>query len=315
MSFPHGLNSELSFNFCVVVYPRDGFRFFWGLSQIYTSLSMTSFSAQPSKWIFDSAPTWRKQLKALSLHNPFLHSPAGERVEVAMRSTIHFLPAPSASTPAFIFILIRFLNRSPRGGGSRLAEQQSLCRSIIDGLLGIVSAGFDELPQWRISLVLSYTWERRWPRPETMIADITLEVSNEGEVDLAPWAAFVQNMALNNHRPARRWFRLVEPLLPKCPVTQLLLVASQAPALKAAPLFSQLLVVVSLWLEKIAEALHNTGATVGGYAIHLDSADDCLRTPRDVDAMLRRYMESARQIVSDSQFSSRPTSATSRACA
>lgn len=45
----------------VLMRPRDlGAKVFWALSDVYTALQLKSFSGQPSKWVYNSWPSWQE---------------------------------------------------------------------------------------------------------------------------------------------------------------------------------------------------------------------------------------------------------------
>lgn len=163
-----GLTGEFPLILFVVAVPRDGFRFFWAMPQMYSFLGLSSFSKPPSKWIWDFFPSWRRYLAAQFLKNVFLHSPPSERIDAA---------AQALPTSGFLMLLLRFLNGSPQKRGLRRVEQRASCQSIFQDGFAIFVVEAESLPGWGIPFRLEYTWQRNWPMSSPTPPDVVLPVS------------------------------------------------------------------------------------------------------------------------------------------
>lgn len=65
---------------------------------------------------------------------------------------------------------------------------------------------------------------------------------------------------------------------------------------------AQLAVVITLPFAKMLQAMQKAGASRAGFSLSFGSVADGLRAPRDVDAMLHRYIVTSRQTVAGCPF-------------
>ena len=154
------------FDVFVFLKPRTGHtRVYVSLTSVYSVLNLSTFSNQPSNWVYRCEPRWRKALDPLFCANQFVHS-TFIRTSSKNKNKMSFhercLPASSVSIPGLIALLYRFSYNPGQGGGLGVDDAVSAATSLFNRLLGLCH----EL-SWDMSLELCSTWENRWPRPAT----------------------------------------------------------------------------------------------------------------------------------------------------
>ena len=297
VSWRYQLSHDMKMLFCALFVPRGGCRFFFQAATLYKVLGMVSYKGNSSKWVYESAPAWRKHLEPMGFKDFLLHSPAGEAVDVALNSVTHFLPWIGVSSVALVALLVRMCHPVTQKGGLVSEVARKLCESQLEGLLKGLAPSSGEQP-WRIPVRWLYTWTSKWPRPEAHDVDVHLEVSLDGQVDFEPWIALAQQCSAKNNRPRARWLRDLEFLGQRCSLVRLLLVCGHADnSARMSPLYAQLLRAVASRLEAVLQerVREKPSSTPRLLQAFFHNPEDGLQTPRDVDVLILRHVGASKQ--------------------
>ena len=304
LAWEYGQGHKAEFAMCVCR-PRCGRRTFVSLTDVYKVLNLKSYKGIASKWQFNSMPSWQRALKDLSFEDCFLWSPGSLPVEEAAISTTHFLPWVGSSSLGILYLLCRFMQPVSQHGGLQEVEGRNHVASVARGLINGIARSSSEQVPFDVPLVFNYLWSCTWPRPNAWKPDLVLRVDAEGMVDLAAWIASAKTLSNRNQRPKAKWFAVVSELGRKCHLKELMMAAICAPkSRKAGPFLAQLLWHVSGHMEKViaANVTHPDKLNPDGLQASLHEAADMVKTPRDVDLLLVRHLDSVQRATARAQY-------------
>lgn len=96
----------------------------------------------------------------------------------------------------------------------------------------------------------------------------------------------------------RRWFTMIEHLAPECDYFDLILTVGHAGAeWKAQPLYAQFLRNLAIRLERFVEVIAKGQFEDAALEAKLDQVGEGLCTPRDIDVMLTRHIDSCKKLI------------------
>lgn len=291
---------HFSLQFCQLAMTRGGCRYFFQVGAVYKQLGLTSYKNCASKWIYESAPVWKKALASYGIKEVMLHSPAGELVSTALNSVTHFLPWIGLSSIGLLYILVRMASPVPQRGGLAKQASRAQCEAILDGLLASIAGDIGPLTEWKLPVVFMFGWVCSWPVPPAHSADMRLPVTSDALVDLSEWHVAAARPAFRAHSPAGKWFKLIADLGKQCSLkTFLLRVGHADPTFRADGLFAQLLVSITKRIEEFAAHKMSGQTCVADtqLSVYLHEPGDSVQTPRDVDMLLIRHVESCKQSI------------------
>ena len=187
-----GNRQPVVFEMTALPWPRCHAHFFWGLASLYTSLGLTTFKGEWSKWAFNSAPRWDRYLQTVMLPEHCVHSSVDARAASladCWGTCATLATSGGLSSHALVAMSLRWWAGPAKQGRMSTASGQQAASNLLDALL----LGMSALAAWNLEVKFDSQWSHRWPRPELPCPHtIELQVTAEATVDLRPWARMAE---------------------------------------------------------------------------------------------------------------------------
>ena len=185
-------NAQLKWSVFVFHRPRPlASRAFWSLISAYKALGLTTYTGQPTMWVYRCQMSWAKTFAQAFGEDQLIVSSTHLTNDCKREKTSIFddrcLPATSVSTVGLLWLLYRWSALTPRQGGMTVGARKDAAEAVARSLISSCtdkSTGFDV--QVRCSAT---SWKCPWPRPYDLASELdrlTFTVSVDGFVDLSP---------------------------------------------------------------------------------------------------------------------------------
>lgn len=191
---PTGARCEISLFF--MVWPRQGFRFYWNSTTLYKALGLSTYNSLPSKWAWTGwRQGWAAYLKKLGLWSDAVIGSARTVKEYDNADPAdHCWPSISISTVAVVALLTRWCSASQKAGGFC----NNLRRDAAEVLLASVLRSACSQVAFEVPLHFDDEWMFKWPRSEPLHPGVVVSVDKAGVVDLGNWIALVASSPLTS---------------------------------------------------------------------------------------------------------------------
>lgn len=187
--------------------PRHGFHCLWCLTSIYRCLQLTQFKGFPSKWFYESYPSWKATLEQLGVVGQLALATGGLGLAESACSSTRFLPTGACTSLALLWLLVRWSLLPVQRGGFRDEWQRLHAREMLMRVLEACCKGEGE---WNISVVFDDDWTKDPPRP-TIVRDEPLVFPIvDGRLDISVWRELVDDCVLPRGHCIRKWWRLLD---------------------------------------------------------------------------------------------------------
>ena len=190
-----------------LVFPREGFRYYWSMPTLYAVCRMDSYGGKAGQWAYKLQHSWERALhsygiNAVHLMPSTLCSPDLVGPHARQFGRLPCLPEWSASSFAMIFLVIRWIGQPQRQGGLIKLEQRAAAEEFIVGL-------FRSCLHKRSLRIMVFPehWAYRYmfrciTTSQSMFA---LSVDDSMDVDIRPMI----EADLSGDRVCRRWLKTI----------------------------------------------------------------------------------------------------------
>lgn len=144
----------------IFVRPRSGFRCFFSLTKIYSCLAFDMFKRTPSRWAWQSLPSFTKALSTF-VEGQVERSQSYDENDTMTELARRCLPFHAVSSVGVVMLLLQWSTCSSRHGGLKQPRHQVASRSLLKTIVSNVCSG----RSLAAPILVDDGWRWQWPRP------------------------------------------------------------------------------------------------------------------------------------------------------
>lgn len=170
----------------LAIFPRDrsGVRCFFSLTKIYTTLSFDMFKNTPSRWAWQSLPSFSKALSCF-IDGQVERSQSFDEQESLKDLARGCLPFHAVSSVGLVMLLLQWSTCSSRHGGLKQPRHQNAARALLATIVSHVCSSRSQT----VVILADDDFKRQSPRPlvgehpvDLVIQDLSGGVRSFGDV-------------------------------------------------------------------------------------------------------------------------------------
>lgn len=182
LSLVYGPSKKLAdIEVAIFRWPRGASKIFLSMSSVYSSLALSQYGGQASRWIYNSRRAWARHMVTFSVDEGLqLSYQVGKGGKGNQdNSEAGVLRFTGVSPTGLVLLLDRWALRAERHGGFASGAAQANARWMLESLLGVALEGLGSIP---IDIVRS--WQNLYPRPKLFSERVVFTIAG-GKKDMS----------------------------------------------------------------------------------------------------------------------------------